>query len=84
MNKNIIKSYVNKLKENDVIMYGLKEGVNVTLEEAHLFVDTVRKRIDEILDGKAFQVLESVKDKVSNNAYLKMHELISKYKKFIE
>lgn len=84
MNKNIIKNYALNLKEDDVKKYAYKEGVNISDNEANLFIDTVKNKIDDILDGKAFEVLETIKNKVSTNAYNKMHELIDKYGKYVK
>ena len=84
MYKNLIKSYAMKLEPKDVIEYGLKEGVNVTLEEATLFVNTIKSNADYILEGHAYEVLESIKEKVSSEAYLKLEELLDKYKQFID
>lgn len=83
MYKNLIKSYVNKIKPEDVIDYGKKEGVDVTLEEATLFVETVKANADYILVGHAYEVLESIKNKISTPAYQKLEELLAKYQKFI-
>ena len=83
MYKNLIKSYAMKIKPEDVIDYGRKEGVNVSLEEATLFVDTVKENADYILDGHAYEILESIKDKVSAPSYEKLEELLMKYQKYI-
>lgn len=84
MNKNLIKSYALNLKEEDVKKYALKENVSVTNEEASLFVNTVKENIDEILDGKALEVLDSIKNRINHEAYDKLIELFDKYKKFID
>ncbi len=84
MYKNLIKSYAMKMTNEDVIEYGKKEGVNVTVEEASLFVDTVKANVDYILDGHAQEVLKSIKGKVSIEAYEKLEELLNKYQKYID
>ena len=84
MFKSIIKKYVENLTSNDVIDYASKENVTVTQDEANLFVDTVKENVDDILSGKGMYYIESLKDKVSEEAYSKMLELFDKYKKFID
>ena len=84
MNKNLIKSYALKLEPKNVIDYAFKEGVKVTLDEATLFVDTVKEKIDDILDGKGPEIIESIKNNITTPAYEKLVELFNKYKKFID
>lgn len=83
MGKNIIKAYAMKLEVNDVINFGQKEGVNVTENEANVFLITVKENIDYILDGHALELLESKRDEFTNEVYEKLVELFDKYKKFI-
>ena len=84
MNKNLIKSYALKLEPTKVIEYAYKEGVKVTIDEATLFVNTVKDKIDDILDGKGPEIIESIKDKITTPAYNKIIELFNKYKKYID
>ncbi len=84
MNKNIIKAYASTLTTDKVIEFGKKEGVNVTEEEAELFIKTIRENADYILDGHALEVLESKRDEFSTSTYEKLVELYNQYKKFID
>ena len=84
MYKTIIKKYVENITNSDVIDYASKENVNITIDEAKLFVDTVKENVDDILNGNGMNYIESLKDKVSTEAYEKMIELFNKYKKFID
>lgn len=81
--KNLVKQYALKLTSEDVIKYGIKEGVQVTTNEAEIFVSTVKENIDHILEGHAKEVLESKKSSFSERVYLKLNELLDKYSKFI-
>lgn len=81
--KNLVKQYALKLTSEDVIKYGLKEGVQITNDEAEIFVNTVKENIDYILNGHAKEVLESKKSSFSESVYLKLNELLDKYSKFI-
>lgn len=84
MNKNFIKAYALRLTKEDVINFGIKEGINVTDSEAALFIDTIKDNIDYILEGNGLEVLESKKEYLSNETYNKLLELFNKYKKFID
>ncbi len=84
MNKSLIKSYVSNLTTDSVIEYGKKEGIDVSISEADIFVSTVKENIDYILDGHALEVIESKKEEISESSYNKLLELYDKYKKFID
>ena len=84
MNKNIIKTYALNLNAKDVKDYALKEGINITDEEANLFISNIKEHADEILDGHGLEVIESIKDRISSESYNKLLELFNKYKKFID
>ncbi len=81
--KNLVKQYALKLTSEDVVKYGIKEGVQITNDEADVFVSTVKENIDYILNGHAKEVLESKKSSFSESVYLKLNELLDKYSKFI-
>ena len=80
--KNLVKQYALKLTSEDVIRYGIKEGIQITTNEADIFVSTVKENIDYILNGHAKEVLESKKGSFSEIVYLKQNELLEKYSKF--
>lgn len=84
MNKNLIKSYVLRLDPNKVKEFALKEGVSISDYEANLFVSTAINNVDYVLDGHGLEVLESIKEKLSPEAYNKLLELFNTYKKFID
>lgn len=84
MNKSLIKNYVMKLTTNNVKDFALKEGIIITDEEATIFLSTIKEKVDYILEGHAMEVIESKKDMISDEAYLKLIELFNKYKKFID
>lgn len=83
MYKELIKKYAKNLTPEQVKEYGLKEGVEVTNEEATLFINVIQTRLDEMLDGHALEVLEEYKGNISDTSYNKLLELYDKYKKFI-
>lgn len=84
MNKSIIKAFAMRLTPDKVIDFASKEGVNVTEEEANLFISTIQENADYILDGHGMEVIESKKSMMSETSYNKLIELYDKYKKFVE
>lgn len=81
--KNLVKQYALNLSTNDVVKFAIKEGVNITNEEAILIVDTIKENIDYILSGNALDLLEQKKNLLSSEVYTHLCKLISKYSKFI-
>lgn len=84
MYKELIKKYAKSLTPEQVKDYALKEGVEVSDEEASLFVSVIKTRLDEMLEGNALEVLNEYKSKLSTSSYNKLLELYDKYKKFID
>lgn len=84
MNKNLIKVYVMKLDREKVMNFAKNEGIDITNEEADLFVSTVKENCDEILDGHGMEVIESKKDLLRPYTYDKLVDLFNEYKKFID
>jgi len=84
MNKSLIKAYAMSLTSDKVKEFALKEGIVISDDEANLFLETVREKVDYILDGHGLEVIESKKDYISSESYEKLLELFNKYKKFID
>ncbi len=84
MYKELIKKYAKKLTPNQVKEYALKEGTEVSDNEANLFINIINTRLDDMLDGHALEVLNEYKSELSPSSYNKLLELYDKYKKFID
>ncbi len=84
MNKSLIKAYAMKLDLEKVKNFARNEGLEITDEEANLFIETVKENIDYILDGHGLEVIESKRNKLSERTYDKLLELFNEYKKFID
>lgn len=83
MYKELIKNYAKNIDITQVKEYAIKEGIEITDEEANLFVSVIHERLDEMLNGNALEVLDEYKDKLSVSSYNLLLELYDKYKKFI-
>lgn len=84
MYKELIKKYAKKLTPNQVKEYALKEGTEVSDNEANLFINIINTRLDDMLNGHALEVLNEYKSELSPSSYNKLLELYDKYKKFID
>lgn len=84
MYKELIKKYAKNLTPNQVKEYALKEGTEVSDNEANLFINIINTRLDDMLDGHALEVLNEYKSELSPYSYNKLLELYDKYKKFID
>ncbi len=84
MYKELIKKYAKNLTPNQVKEYALKEGTEVSDNEANLFINIINTRLDDMLDGHALEVLNEYKSELSPSSYNKLLELYDKYKKFID
>ena len=84
MNKSLIKMYAMKLDVEKVKNFARNEGIELSDEEANLFVTTIKENCDDILDGYGLEIIESKKNMMSSSTYDKLLELFNEYKKFID
>lgn len=84
MNKSLIKMYAMKLDVEKVKNFARNEGIEISDEEANLFVTTIKENCDDILDGYGLEIIESKKNMMSPSTYEKLLELFNEYKKFID
>lgn len=84
MNKSLIKAYAMKLDLEKVKNFARNEGLEITDDEATLFIETLQENIDYILDGHGLEVIESKRNMLSERTYDKLLELFNEYKKFID
>lgn len=84
MNKSLIKMYAMKLDVEKVKNFARNEGIEISDEEANLFVTTIKENCDGILDGYGLEIIESKKNMMSPSTYDKLLELFNEYKKFID
>ena len=84
MNKSLIKMYAMKLDVEKVKNFARNEGIEISDEEANLFVTTIKENCDDILDGYGLEIIEFKKNMMSPSTYDKLLELFNEYKKFID
>ena len=76
--------YAMKLDVEKVKNFARNEGIEISDEEANLFVTTIKENCDDILDGYGLEIIESKKNMMSPSTYDKLLELFNEYKKFID
>lgn len=76
--------YAMKLDVEKVKNFARNEGIEISDEEAILFVTTIKENCDDILDGYGLEIIESKKNMMSPSTYDKLLELFNEYKKFID
>ena len=76
--------YAMKLDVEKVKNFARNKGIEISDEEANLFVTTIKENCDDILDGYGLEIIESKKNMMSPSTYDKLLELFNEYKKFID
>ena len=79
MNKLMIIGYISKLKKEDIKRFSLEQGIDITEEELVLIYNYLKNETKKTIDNP-LEVIESIKDKVSQPVYNKINELYEQYK----
>ena len=83
MNKLIILKYMDKLTKEDINKYALSQDVSLKSNELDLLYTYIKKYSRRILN-EPLDVIDEIKDDLSDNVYNKLLELYDKYKDFID
>ena len=79
MNKKVLEQYINRIKKEDIVRYGIKEGIIIKPNELDLIYDYIKNDYERMID-KPRDIIIEIKDKISNKLYQKLLELYDKYK----
>ena len=83
MNRLIILKYMDKLTKDDINKYALSQDISLKSNELDLLYAYIKKYSKRILNDP-LDVIDEIRDDLSDNVYNKLLELYNKYKDFID
>ena len=81
MNFYFVENYISKLKKSDIENFARKENINLNNEELNIVYYYIKNNYKNIIYNKPEYTLKDIKEKYSNDIYLKIKKLYLKYKK---
>lgn len=82
MYKQLIKSYIEKLKKEDIIKYIENNNYVVSDKEIDTIYFYIKNHWEDFFNNKE-EIWEQLKNNISNNTYIEIVKLYQKYKKYI-
>lgn len=76
-----LRSYINKITEQDIYNYALKEGITLLGDETRIIYTYLKNYWQVLLDDDSTFIFEELKEKLRDETYNKIVELYEKYKK---
>ncbi|MBQ2409520.1 MAG: hypothetical protein II309_08820 [Bacilli bacterium] len=77
--KNLILDYIKCIKQDDIKLFALKNGVKLNDDEIENIINIIKK--PNILDLNDEQIEELIKNNISDKNYHKVYKLYLQYKK---
>lgn len=71
----IIRDYVNKLTEEDIIKYGKKKNININNEEAKILYVYAKNYWKEFYKNNPTDLIEELKEKLTPDTFQKLHKI---------
>ena len=68
MNKLILYQYINKIKKEDIVIFGIKQGIVIKKEETDIIYNYIKNDFERIINNPNEVIIE-IKDKVSKESY---------------
>ncbi len=78
----IIQNYVDNLTIDQIINYAKKENISITLDEANIIYDYIKKYWLIFYKGNPNELLIKLKKRIRPDTYNSLINLYQKYKKF--
>lgn len=79
--KFLIKNYVEKLTEEDIENFAIKEGITLLEKEKRILYIYIKNYWETLLEKDSTFIFEELKEKLQPKTYEKVIELYNKYKK---
>ncbi len=80
MNHFIIQRYINQLTKEDIINYTNKQNISLTNKEIDIIYYYIKNKSNEFLKGNHEEILQELKQKLTNSTYKKIEEIYIMYK----
>ena len=77
----LLKTYINKITEQDIYNYALKEGITLLGDETRIIYTYLKNYWQVLLNDDSTFIFEELKEKLREETYNKIVELYQKYKK---
>jgi len=75
-----IRNYIEKITEQDIYNFALKEGITLLNDESKIIYTYIKNYWQVLLEDDATFVFEELKEKLRPKTYKKVLELYTKYK----
>jgi hypothetical protein len=83
VNEFLIKEFVNRLTIDDIKNFSNKKGIEVNEKEIRIIYDYIKKYWRTIVYGNPKEILNELKEKVSETTYNKIEKLYIEFKEKI-
>ena len=77
----IIRDYINKLTESDIIKYGKKKNIDINSEDAKILYVYAKNYWREFYKNNPTDLIEELKEKLNPTTFNKLYEIYIKFKK---
>ena len=78
MKEKLIKSYINHLTKNDIIMYAKNNNIILSDKEVNIIYNNIKNNYEGLKNNPLY-VLNKYKNELNINTYNKLYELYSIY-----
>ena len=79
MNKILIYEYINRLKRDDIVKFCNYKNINLSNNEIDMLYGYIKNDYKRFFNNPE-EVLNEIKNKVSNNTYIEIIKLYDQYK----
>ncbi len=80
MHELLIRDYINKLTEEDIIKYGKKKDIDISLDDARILYVYAKNYWKEFYKGDPKELIEELKEKLEPLTFIKLNKLYKELK----
>lgn len=77
----IIRDYVNKLTEKDIIEFGKRKNIDISFEDSQVLYVYAKNYWKEFYKGNPNELIEELKQKINPDTFNKLHKIYINLKK---